>query len=228
MFTFKQFHVEQDRTAMKVGTDGVLLGAWAEGGRTILDIGTGTGLVALMMAQRFEDAQVVGIDIDPDASEQARENVAASPFSSRISILHTSFQAFSTERKFDSIVSNPPYFEHSLKNPDAARASARHADSLPFADLFSGVSRLLADEGVFSAIVPMDCLERFCSEAYLLGFFLLRRYDVKTTPRKPSKRCLVAFCRRRPDVLDRQEVCLMDEGGVRSTWYTALTKEFYL
>ena len=139
MFTFKQFHVEQDRTAMKVGTDGVLLGAWAEGGCTILDIGTGTGLVALMMAQRFEDAQVVGIDIDPDASEQARENVAASPFASRISILHTSLQAFSTERKFDAIVSNPPYFEHSLKNPDAARAAARHADSLPFADLFSGV-----------------------------------------------------------------------------------------
>ncbi len=228
MFTFKQFHVEQDRTAMKVGTDGVLLGAWAEGGRTILDIGTGTGLVALMMAQRYEDAQVVGIDIDPDASEQARENVAASPFASRISILHTSLQAFKTERKFDAIVSNPPYFEHSLKNPDAARAAARHADSLPFADLFSGVSRLLADEGVFSAIVPMDCLERFCSEAYLSGFFLLRRYDVKTTPRKPSKRCLVAFCRRRPDVFDRQEVCLMDEGGVRSAWYAALTKEFYL
>ena len=117
MFTFKQFHIEQDRTAMKVGTDGVLLGTWAEGGRTILDIGTGTGLVALMMAQRFEDAQVVGIDIDPDASEQARENVAASPFASRISILHTSLQAFSNganpERDPSSVMptlANPYFF----------------------------------------------------------------------------------------------------------------------
>ena len=237
MFTFKQFRVEQDRTAMKVGTDGVLLGAWAEGGATILDVGTGTGLIALMMAQRFEKAEVLGIDIDQDACLQARDNVLASPFASRVSIRHSSLQAFDETAfsgndkwsgGFDAIVSNPPYFEHSLKNPDAGRATARHSDSLPFADLFGGVGRLLADNGVFSAIVPTESLEHFCAEAVFSGFFLSRRYDVKTTPNKPAKRCLVAFRRHRPESFDRREVCLQDADGNRSEWYQALTEAFYL
>lgn len=113
-FRFKKFEILQDRCAMKVGTDGVLLGAWASGGTRILDIGCGTGLIALMMAQRFPAAQVVGIDIDEEACGQARENVAASSFSDRIDVAHCRLQDYSGE-EFDAIVSNPPFFLNSLK-----------------------------------------------------------------------------------------------------------------
>lgn len=164
-FTFRQFEVCQDMCAMKVGTDGVLLGAWAAGGRHILDIGTGTGLIALMMAQRFEGARICGIDMDDGACRQAMANVAGSPFAARIEICHSRLQDFSPSVTFDSIVSNPPFFTNSLKCPDARRSAARHADTLPFADLFRGVARLLDSDGVFSAVIPADAEGDFCAEA---------------------------------------------------------------
>ncbi|MBQ9637010.1 MAG: methyltransferase [Prevotella sp.] len=227
-FDFQQFSVSQERCAMKVGTDGVLLGAWAEGGKRILDVGTGTGLIVLMMAQRFPDASVVGIDIDPVACLQARENVLASPFGGRVGVACTSLQDYRDQEVFDCIVSNPPFFENSLKNPDGRRATARHTDTLSFADLFGGVSRLLSEDGVFSAVIPSEVLERFCSNAYLSGLYISRQYDVKTTPRKPVKRCLVAFRKRRPSDFERCEVCLQNTDGSRSAWYSALTRGFYL
>ena len=133
-FTFQKFTIHQDRCAMKVGTDGVLLGAWAHGGKRILDIGTGTGLVAIMMAQRFADAHVTAVEIDHNAALQACNNANCSPFASRISIVETSIQNFEVygTQLFDSIVSNPPFFTDSLKNPDSQRATARHADTLPY------------------------------------------------------------------------------------------------
>lgn len=229
-FSFKQFHICQDRTAMKVGTDGVLLGAWAEGGTRVLDIGTGTGVIALMMAQRFPESSVVGIDVDADASSQALENVQASPFADRVEVVCSSLQDFAAkgETSFPSIVSNPPYFEHSLRNPDQARATARHADTLPFADLFSGVGSLLADDGVFSAIVPSESVGSFCSYAHLSGLFVSRQCFVKTTPRKPARRCLLAFRKHQPATFEREEVCLQNADGTRSDWYAALTADFYL
>lgn len=123
---------------MKVGTDGVLLGAWAQGGTRILDIGTGTALIALMLAQRFPDAHVTGIDIDDEACQQARENVANTPFADRVEVVHEALQAFIPQEGgvYDSIVSNPPYFHNSLKNPDERRAQARHTDALPINVLF--------------------------------------------------------------------------------------------
>ena len=136
MFRFKQFTIHQERCAMKVGTDGVLLGAWAEGGKAILDIGTGTGLIACMMAQRFPDATVQAIEIDEAACQQARENVTASPFLDRIFITNTSLQEFVSElpqhqQQYDCIVCNPPYFVNSMKAPDSQRSIARHTDTLP-------------------------------------------------------------------------------------------------
>jgi tRNA1Val (adenine37-N6)-methyltransferase len=135
-FKFKQFEIHQDRCAMKVGTDGVLLGAWAPGGKRILDVGSGTGLISLMMAQRFPEAQVRGIDMDGEACEEAAENVAASPFADRVEIECCRLQDYHSEESFDAIVSNPPFFLNSLKNPDSKRTMARHTDSLPFRDLF--------------------------------------------------------------------------------------------
>lgn len=231
-FRFRQFSVRHDRCAMKVGTDGVLLGAWAPGGRSILDIGTGTGLIALMMAQRFPEAHVTGIDIDGDAALQARENAADSPFGPRIEVAHSSLAGFvaaaSPPLSFDSIVCNPPFFLHSLKNPDARRSVARHADSLPFADLFRGVAALLAPSGVFSAIVPAEVFEAFTAEASIAGLFVSRLTRVRTTPRKPPKRSLVAFSRLRPDTLAEEECVMSRADGSRSEWYRGLTTEFYL
>lgn len=244
-FTFKQFEIQQDRCAMKVGTDGVLLGAWAEGGQRILDIGAGTGLISLMMAQRFPEAQVWGIDIDPDACMQARENVAASPFADRVGIACCALQNLSEEHLvrgseelmemkegegnlFDAIVSNPPFFVNGLKNPDSKRAMARHSDSLPFSVLMKGVKRWLADEGVFSAIVPADVLESFVSEAYCSGLSLVRQCGVKTVERKQPKRYLVAFSKRRTGMMDKCTEIMTDSDGNRSEWYAKITEEFYL
>lgn len=244
-FTFKQFEIQQDRCAMKVGTDGVLLGAWAEGGQRILDIGSGTGLISLMMAQRFPEAQVWGIDIDPDACMQARENVAASPFADRVGIVCCALQNLSEEHLvrgseeliemkegegnlFDAIVSNPPFFVNGLKNPDSKRAMARHSDSLPFPVLMKGVRRWLSDEGVFSAIVPADVLESFVSEAYCSGLSLVRQCGVKTVERKQPKRYLVAFSKRRAGMMDKCTEIMTDSEGNRSEWYAKITEEFYL
>ena len=233
-FTFQQFTIHQERCAMKVGTDGVLLGAWAQGGRRILDIGTGTGLIALMMAQRYPEAQVTAIDIDGQACCQARDNVADSPFARRVQVVHSTLQQFASGEDacgagaYDSIVSNPPYFVDSLKNPDSRRAMARHTDTLPVAQLMSGARTLLAPGGTFSIIVPTDGAGRFVAEASLNGLLLARRCDVCTTPRKAPRRTLLAFANGPHSALDTQRVVLQELDGTRSAWYAGLTEGFYL
>lgn len=256
-FRFKQFEIEQDRCAMKVGTDGVLLGAWAQGGRRILDIGSGTGLISLMMAQRFPEAEVVGIDMDADACGQARENVMASPFRDRVEIECCRLQDFGGASEaaeasgtaevlkadggasetaeglkaagvFDAIVSNPPFFVDSLKNPDSKRTMARHTDSLPFRDLFAGVKRLLSDDGIFSAIVPAEVVEQFVAESCILGFYLIRKCGVKTVERKQPKRFMLSFAKHRISPYEEHVETMMDSHGNRSEWYRKITEEFYL
>ena len=227
-FKFKHFEIHQDRCAMKVGTDGVLLGAWALGGKRILDIGSGTGLISLMMAQRYPEAQVVGIDLDAEACAEARENVAASPFADRGNIVDCRLQDYESVEKFDAIVSNPPFFLNSLKNPDSKRSMARHADSLPFRELFRGVKLLLSDDGVFSAIVPVEVLEAFASEGYMHGFYLLRQCGIKTVERKQPKRYLLTFAKHRSMEMDDMVETMMDSEGNRSEWYAKITEEFYV
>lgn len=213
---------------MKVGTDGVLLGAWANGGRRILDIGTGTGLIALMMAQRFDEADITAVEADHDAAAQARTNADSSPYGQRICVAATEIQRFESPTPFDAIVANPPYFNASLKNPDTQRAAARHTDSLTYGELFAAVKRLLADEGEFSAVIPTDCLQAFIAEAYLAGMTQTRRLAIRTTPRKQPKRCLVAFARKSNGELESGEQCLQTTDGGRSAWYEELTKDFYI
>lgn len=227
-FRFKQFEICQDRCAMKVGTDGVLVGAWARGGSRVLDIGCGTGLISLMMAQRYPKAQVVGIDMDEEACLQARENVASSPFADRVEIVHSRLQDFISEKKFDAIVSNPPFFVNSLKNPDNKRSMARHTDALPFRALWQGVKRLLEDDGVFSVVLPMDVSEQFVAEGCMSGFYLASRCAVKTTGTKMPKRCLMSFERHRKNGMEDAVVSMLDETGKHSEWYVKLTDEFYL
>ena len=199
-FQFRQFTILQERCAMKVGTDGTLLGAWAHGGQHILDIGTGTGLIALMMAQRFPQATVVGIDIDPAAVMQARENAGRSPFAGRITIWHEDFTqphgdhgpATAVGHCYDAIVCNPPYFVSSLKCSNSQRTCARHADTLPYRTLMLRAWQLLADGGQLSVIVPSGQQALMESEATLAGFFKHRECVVRTKPTKPPKRYLFA------------------------------------
>ena len=238
-FRFQQFTIRQESCAMKVGTDGVLLGAWAQGGKRILDIGTGTGLIALMMAQRFPDAEITGIDIDENACRQAEQNVAASPFSQRVSIQQASAVDFRLSDKndtlatqtvspFDAIVSNPPYFNHALKNPDEARKIARHTDTLNYSQLFECVSRLLADNGVFSAVIPFDCLSDFQNEAKIAGLFTQRICAVRTIPTRQPRRFLLAFGKHPVPETEITEETLETHTHERSEWYEHLTSTFYL
>lgn len=231
-FRFQQFIVHHDRCAMKVGTDGVLLGAWARGGERILDVGTGTGLIALMMAQRYEQATVDAVEIDTEACQQAIDNVAESPFTNRINVICDAVQHFSMEserlKAYDAIVSNPPFFENALKNPDKGRLVARHSDTLPFADLFKAVKKLLSDNGEFSVIIPTEYRGRIEEEALLQGFSLSRICAIKTTPKKPIRRYLLAFRRYPSPHIDEQVEILETLPNVRSEWYENLTKDFYI
>ena len=219
MFQFKQFTIEQELCAMKVGTDGVLLGAWAKGGPRILDIGTGTGIIALMMAQRYPEAQVTAIDIDEGAVRQAEQNVSQSPFLGRISVLQQAVQEHLGE--YESIVSNPPFFIDSLQAPDEQRNMARHTATLSYAELMKAAYRVLADNGEFSVVIPFDYRRRMEDEAVFVGFFPSRVCGVKTTERKPAKRYLLAF-RKHPCPCQKEQLTIGSED------YQALTSAFYL
>ena len=219
MFQFKQFTIYQDWCAMKVGTDGVLLGAWANGGKRILDAGTGTGIIALMMAQRYPNAVVTAIDVDEGAVKQAQQNVAQSPFAQQITVLHNTLQEHQGE--YDAIISNPPFFIDSLAAPDEQRNVARHTQTLTYTELMQAAWRLLSDEGELSVVVPFDYRKRMEDEAIFVGFFPSKVCAVKTTERKPAKRYLLSFkkhpCR-----------CEQEQLTIGSERYQELTKEFYL
>ena len=215
---------------MKVGTDGVLLGAWARGGLHILDAGTGTGVIALMMAQRYPEALVTAIDIDEGAVRQARENVAQSPFAERVEVLRETVQEFDGVNGsngsngvcgYDAIVSNPPFFIDSLAAPDEQRNMARHTQTLTYAELMQAAYRLLADDGELSVVVPFDYRQRMEDEACFVGFFPSRVCAVKTTERKPAKRYLLAF-RKHPCPCQKEQLTIGSED------YQALTSAFYL
>lgn len=230
-FQFKRFTVCQQHCAMKVGTDGTLLGAWAAAPQApgrILDIGTGTGLIALMMAQRFPEALVTAIDIDEMAVSQAVENVAASPFADRIRVVAADVQTFRTAEKFDSIVCNPPFFEDSLTCPDPQRTEARHTVTLGYRQLMESVFRLLKDDGLFSVIIPTDCRARLESEAHLRGFFISRVCSIQTTPRKAPKRYMIEMTKQPVNEVDTTNGVLELSPQIRSDWYHELTKEFYI
>ena len=227
-FTFRQFHIEQDKCAMKVGTDGVLLGSWAKGSKRILDIGTGTGLIALMMAQRFPDANIDAIEIDENAVIQATENVLRSPFAKQIAVKHCSLQTYSeTKEKYDSIICNPPYFVDSLKNNDNNRTVARHTDTLPFNELIKCAYQLLTPNGHFSLVLPVESYRILEPEAILNGFSVIKKVLVKTTPSKQPKRILVELGKV-PDEYFSTTEYLQDGAGNKSEWYKEITKDFYL
>ena len=189
-FRFKQFTIYHDRCAMKVGTDGVLLGCWAKQAASIqhsefriLDVGTGSGLIARMLMQRFPEAEVEGIDIDEAAVEQAQEN-GVKAYLSRL-------QEWSGS--YDLVVSNPPYFQNSLKNPDKGRELARHTDSLSYEELLSHSARLLTMHGQLAIILPADAEQEICSLAQQHSLYPTHVTRVYSKENKPARRVLLQF-----------------------------------
>jgi tRNA1Val (adenine37-N6)-methyltransferase len=228
---------------MKVGTDGVLLGAWCplgvdeatrQGEYKILDIGTGSGLIALMLAQRatsIDDTPIVidTIDIDAGAAEQAKFNFEQSPWSKLLRIYQSSLQEWQSEKEYDLIVSNPPYFQSSLKNPDAQRATARHTDSLSYSELIKYSGRLLKDNGMLALVLPIEAEEEILSLATAAGLLPTHITYVHTKPGKPAKRILIAL--RKGDAngnVESKHFYIESEDSPRSEEYRKLTEEFYL
>ena len=227
-FEFKRFRIEQESCSMKVGTDGVLLGAWfpLEADMSVLDIGTGTGLIALMAAQRGAGS-VTAVEIDADAADQARCNAANSPWSSLIRVECTDISDFTAVSGFDRIVCNPPFFRNSLRCPDAGRNTARHNDSLSFEKLSGRAAALLADGGMLCVVLPFDASESFVKCALAEGLNLCRKTDIITAPGKSPKRSLLAFTKQNSG-LETDVICMYDSDGKESSEYVELVRDFYL
>ena len=230
-FRFKQFTVFQDCCAMKVGTDGVLLGAWAEAYKrnNVLDVGTGTGLIALMIAQRNTNATIDAIDIDEGCVMQAKRNISESPFSNRVNVEKSSFQDFAArnDNKYDLIVSNPPYFHNSLKSPNLHRNYARHTDSLSFYEIISDGVSLLTESGSISLILPYEFKTSVLMHAKTVGLFAKRITNVFPLPHKPAKRFLIEFGMSDTECVEDNLIVELSRHKYTDE-YNALTNEFYL
>ncbi len=232
IFAFKQFVIKQDKCAMKVSTDAVLLGAWVipNGSLNILDIGTGTGVIALMLAQKSK-GKIHAIDIEKSAYEQAKINFEESIFTESLSVEHTSLQDFakSSHQKFDLIVTNPPYFVDSLKNFDSNRSNARHADILPYIELIEGVKIIMSEKGKFCLILPKNEAIKFREQAESRGFHLSKLLRIRTTLDKDEeKRHLMQFEFRPTEFSESTLVIEKDERHSYTEEYKNLTKDYYI
>ena len=230
-FQFKQFTINQQNVAMKVGTDGVLLGAWAdvENANSILDIGTGTGLITLMLAQRC-DAKITAIEIDKDAFLQAQENVENSNWKNRISIENISLQEFAKpeNQKFDLIVCNPPFFEHNSQILDEKRNIARQKSTLSFDELISVSAKLLTENGKICLILPFDELKNIQKIAIQNQLLLNKILKIKPLETKPFKRIMLEFGFQKTELLENILVIETEKRHFYTKEYIELTKDFYL
>lgn len=232
MFKFKQFQVNQDRCAMKIGTDGVLIGAWTpliNNPYNVLDIGAGTGILSLMLAQRSNAEQIDAIEIDEDAYEQCVENFEASPWGDKLFCFHAGLDEFvdEPEDEYDLIISNPPFYAEDFKTDDSQRDMARFQDAMPFEELIEAAAILLSNNGIFSVIIPFKEEVKFVSMCKELDLFPIKITRVKGTLTSEVKRSLLAFCR-------IEQTPLIDELVIEisrhkyTPEYIELTKDFYL
>jgi len=227
VFKFKEFSIIQEKSAMKVGTDGVLLGCWVacENANTILDIGCGTGLITLILGQRNLNSNVTGIEIDKIASQEAQLNISNSDWEERIEIKHTSLQQFTPKLKFDLIVSNPPFFPQNKSQQ--SRDIARHTNTLSFEDLIDNAAKMLEEKGIFSVIIPKNSEEYFCKIAAIHKLYCNRVCNVKGNEASQVKRVIMEFSFIKTVVLteyltiERSRHNYMDK-------YIQLCKDFYL
>lgn len=238
-FQFKQFAVQQDKCAMKIGTDGVLLGAWASipnNTYSILDIGAGTGVIALMLAQRSEAENIEALELDDQAFEQCTENFQNSPWEDRLFCFHAGFDEFVEEYTslevsesdlYDVVVSNPPFYGEEVSSGNNARDIARQNSSLPFDELVQGVSKLLAPKGIFSTIIPFKEEDVFLKLASQHRLFPLKITRVKGNAGSAVKRSLLAFSFQKNAICVNDELIIEEERKVYTENYKALTKDFY-
>ena len=230
-FQFKRFTVWHDKCAMKVGTDGALLGAWAQADslKHVLDIGTGTGLIALMLAQRGAD-RIDAIDIDMDACLQARDNIARSPFADRIQVHHAALDSFEPAEgmAYDLIVSNPPYFADSLRCPDDKRRMARHTDTLTLPDLLHVSRGWLAPQGRIALVLPFDQRDRLVNAAREEGLYPARETHVSSVAGAKPKRLLMELSADPAGDVPASHLVIEMERGRYSAEFTRLMRDFYL
>ena len=233
MFSFKQFSLEQDRTAMKIGTDGVLLGAWTpieKNPYSILDIGTGTGIIALMLAQRSTAEQIDALEIDEDAYEQATDNFENSPWNDRLFCFHAGLDEFveDPEDEYDLIVSNPPFYSEDYKSSNEQRDLARFQDAMPFEDLIEAADLLLSENGIFAVIIPYKEEESFIDLCTEVELFPVKVTRVKGSHTTPIVRSLLAFKRFELSTLTADELVIEINRHEYTDDYINLTKDFYL
>lgn len=231
-FQFKEFTIQQDKTAMKVGTDGVLLGAWThihDEVNSVLDIGSGTGLIALMLAQRSNAEVIDAIELEENAYEQTVENFENSDWGDRLFCYHASFQEFAKEidDTYDLIISNPPFYNSTYKGLEKERALARHSESLNYTDLLKGVSKLLSEEGSFSVIIPFSEEENFIKIAKEYLLFPNKITRVKGSIHSKLKRSLIQFSFTEKSI-ETNELIIEIERHNYTIEYKNLVKDFYL
>jgi tRNA1Val (adenine37-N6)-methyltransferase len=228
-FSFKQFTIYQDKSAFKVGTDGVLLGAVTDitGARSILDIGSGTGLISIMLAQR-SDAAITAIEPDLESYIQSAENVSRCNWNNRIKVEHTDLQKFNPALgNFDLIVTNPPYFSGSLKSPDPRKSVTRHNDSLTSVELLENVVKLLNDDGRFQLIMPYVEGNIFIAEANKYGLYCNNILKIRPLPNSEIRRLMLTFSRIQKKPVEK--FLTIEHGRHQFTEdYINLTKDFYL
>lgn len=229
-FRFKQFSVADDRCGQKVGTDSILLGSWANAAdvHRVLDIGTGCGLLALMLAQRFSSAAITAIEIDTSAFEQAQQNFHASPWANRLTANHTDASKFTSTKLFDLIVCNPPYFKAACGSNHDSRTIARHEDQLTFIDLTKVAATLLSQQGRFCTVLPFDRALEFTDITAQHQLHLVRRCDVQPTPTSNPKRSLLAFGLQKTEALDCTDLVLEEARHQYAAGYMKLAKDFLL
>lgn len=242
MFSFKQFTVQQDKSAMKIGTDGVLLGAWTpieNNPFSILDIGTGTGIIALMLAQRSSATQIDALEIDENAFEQAVDNFENSPWSDRLFCFHAALDEFVEKpeddpsvselaQQYDLIISNPPFYTEDYKSSTEQRDLARFQDAMPFEDLIEATALLLSENGIFSVIIPFKEESTFLALAKEYDLHPLKITRVKGTPTAAIKRSLLAFSRKVNLDFPIDELIIETVRHIYTPKYIELTRDFYL
>ncbi len=233
MFQFKQFSILQDRCAMKVGTDSVLLGAWCPINNhpfSVLDIGAGTGILSLMIAQRSHAEQIDALEIDEDAYEQCVENFENSPWGDRLFCFHAGLDEFveDPEDEYDLIISNPPFYSEDYKTENAQRDLARFQDAMPFEELVEAADLLLSENGIFAVIIPYKEEENFINLCATIELYPVKVTRVKGTPNTEIKRSLLAFKRYELPVLEADELVIEINRHDYTDAYIDLTKDFYL